>query len=161
MTKFKVLYLLLPLMFVLSCSESKQISGPQVSAVAYIERLKIGGNLSSISHRAIQITQTYKIIVSIKGKSEADKIVKNALNKSINNHQKKWDSNLAEAYLEFLTISEINSLYYNGSKSPYSKKQRSMQAKIGTSMKSKSEKIVTTVIGEALAKAFESVKAKT
>ena len=143
--------------FVLSCSDAKQITGPTVTAVEYIEKLKIGGNLSSISHRAIKRTQTYIMIVSKKGKSEADKIVKIALNKSINNHQKQWDTNLAEAYLEVLTISEINSLYYNGSNSPYTKKQRSMQSKIGTSMKAKSGELLTTVISEALAKAFKSV----
>tara|TARA_B110000881_G_C18172280_1_gene315990 strand:+ start:41 stop:514 length:474 start_codon:yes stop_codon:yes gene_type:complete len=157
MTKFKALCLLLPFIFVLSCSDAKQITGPTVTAVEYIEKLKIGGNLSSISHRAIKRTQTYIMIVSKKGKSEADKIVKIALNKSINNHQKQWDTNLAEAYLEVLTISEINSLYYNGSNSPYTKKQRSMQSKIGTSMKAKSGELLTTVISEALAKAFKSV----
>jgi len=114
MTKFRVLSLLLPLIFILSCSDAKQITGPQVSAIEYIEKLKIGSNLSSISYRAIKITQTYQMIVSKKGRSEANKIVKYELNKSINHYQKKWDSNLAEAYLEFLTISEINSLYYNG-----------------------------------------------
>lgn len=161
MTKFKVLCLLLPLIFVFSCSEAKQISGPQVTAVAYIEKLKIGGNLSSISHRAIKRTQTYNIIVSKKGKSEANKIVKNALNESIDTHQKQWDINLAEAYLEFLTISEINSLYYNGTNSPFTEKQRSMQSKIGTSMQAKSNKLLSTVISEALAKSFKSVQAKT
>jgi hypothetical protein len=111
MVKFKTICLLLPLIFLVSCSDAKQIAGPQVTAIEYIEKSKIGSNLSSISHRAIKVTQTYQIIVSKKGESKAKEIVTTELNKSISKYQKQWDSNLAEAYLEFLTINEINSLY--------------------------------------------------
>lgn len=161
MTKFKIICLLLPLIFLVSCSDAKQITGPQVTAVEYIEKFGIGSNLSSISHKAIKVTKTYQIIVSTKGESKANKIITAELKESISKHQKQWDSNLAKAYLEFLTINEINSLYYNGTSSPHSKKQRQLQSKIGASMQGKSKKLLLTVITETLEKSFKSMQSKT
>ena len=118
MKRWKIL--LLTLFLVLAgCMEPEQVSGPKVDPIDYIVKEGLGNNLSSFARRASRKTQTYRIIESKLGDTEANRVVGEELALSIEEHQDEWNRNLAKAYSELLTIEEINSLYYNGKRSQY------------------------------------------
>jgi len=141
----------------LSCSNPEEITGPQIQPVAYIVKENLGSNLTNFAYRTAQVTQTYKIIQSKVGKSEAKAIIEKELDKAIKIYQQQWNDNFALAHSEHLSIKEINSLYYNGKYSPYSEKRSKLQSKIGTTMQSLSKDLLTKVVSEALQDAYKKV----
>ncbi len=142
----------------LACTEYKQKTGPEITSLAYIKQSNMGSNLTSLAYKVTKTTITYKILVKELGQSKTDKLIATELNKSIDKHQTQWNENLAQAYQQHLNKSELNSLYYNGKRSPYYKKQMSLQVKIANSMKVLSDSLLNTVVREALSKAFEKMK---
>ena len=149
---------LLPLLFILvSCSEPKQVSGPEIQALDYIVKENIGGNLSSFASRIARSTNTYKMIKSQLGDTDTNKLVSGELERVIEKHQNEWNSNLSQSYSEFLSKEEINSLYYNGKDSPYFIKQEKLKKKIGLSMQRKSEGLLKKTVSEAMNSAFKRI----
>lgn len=150
----------LPLLILIaSCSQSEQVSGPAVQTIDFIVKDKLGSNLSSMAKKVAERTQTYQMIKFELGASETDKLIAIELGLTIEKYQDEWNQNLANAYSEFLTIEEINSLYYNGKHSPYFDKQLKLNRKIGASMQNKSKELLTKVVSEAVSKAFKKVPA--
>lgn len=154
----KISCAILTCLILAGCTEQKQETGPAVDAKEYIKKFEIGKNFSLLSQKVAKTTQTYMMIASIIGKQKTDSLVSKELNISVSNHQAEWDYNLANSYLEYLSLSEINSLYYNSTNSPYFTKQRSMQSKISTSMQIKSKKLLAKTVTEALTNAYKSVQ---
>ena len=90
------------------------------------------------------------------GDSEGRELIKETFDTTVSKYQHEWDSNLADSYLEHMSIEEINSLYYNGKKSIYSDKENNVKSDIGDSMKSKSSDLLKTVISESLNVAYDA-----
>ncbi|MBL4781290.1 MAG: hypothetical protein JKX92_03520 [Porticoccaceae bacterium] len=152
----KFIFILCILIFIPSCSEAKQKTGPAVTAVEYIVKTHMGSNLSEFSYRAIKVSQTYKIILSKVGDSEGRKLILEKHTETIRKYQHEWDSNLAESYLENMSVKEINSLYYNGKNSIYSEKENKVKRSISASMQSKSTDLLKKVVSESLKSAYDA-----
>ncbi|MDO6841343.1 hypothetical protein Q4602_17800 [Paraglaciecola chathamensis] len=158
MKSWKIVFLPL-FLIIMSCSEPEQNSGPKIQPVDYIVKESLGSNLSNFARKVARNTQTYKIIESKLGVTETNKIVDAELTLTIKKYQDEWNQNLAKAHSEVLSTEEINSLYYNGKRSPYFEKRMKLQRDIGKSMQSKSKALLTKVVSEAMQKAFKQVAA--
>ena len=139
-------------------SEYEQKTGPEIEFIDFVKQDNLGSNLTSFSYRIAKTMQTYKIIVGKVGKDKASEIVDKELNNSISKYQEQWDSNLGIAHSQHITKIEINSLYYNGEKSPYFNKRKTLQKKIGDSMKELSELLLEKVVSEAMQNAYAKVQ---
>lgn len=152
--------IILSLLIVLtSCTESKQVDGPEIQSIDYINKENLGNNLSTLAKKVSRATETYRIIESKLGTSEANRVVDSELEKTIGKYQGEWNKNLAQSFSEVLSLEEINSLYYNGKNSPYFKKRMSLQRVIGSSMQRKSRALLEKVVSEAMQSAFKNVSA--
>ncbi len=160
MRSLKITLVLLFISLCLGCTEYEQKSGQLVDALNYIKKEKRGNNLSLLAAKVAKVTQTYKMMVKKEGQGKADILLANALRDSIAKYQHQWDENLAQAYSEHLNQTEINSLYYNGKNSPFYKKQMSLQKSIGNKMKALSDKLLNTVVSDALQNAFQAMGTK-
>jgi hypothetical protein len=143
---------------VFGCSEYEQKTGPEIEFIDYVKQDNLGSNLTSFSYRVAKTTETYKIIVSKVGKEKANEIIDKELKRTIAKFQEQWDSNLAIAHSKHITKLEVNSLYYNGKESPYFKKRRTLQRKIGDSMKELSGQLLTKVVSEAMQNSYAEVQ---
>ena len=123
-------------------------------AIAFVNKAGLGRNLSKIALRVATNTQTYRIMVADLGKSEASILVGKHLQKSVGNHQKEWNKNLANSYLEFFSGVELNSIISEKSDSPYFSKFRNKQKDVGGRMQEKSNKLLQKIVAEALKNAF-------
>lgn len=155
--KFWKTIFLLAFIVLSGCSESQQANGPEVQTIDYIVKEMLGGNLSTLARKVSKATETYRIIESKLGTSEANRLVDAELGLAIRKYQGEWNENLAESYSEVLTPEEINSLYYNGKGSPHYDKKMRLQRDIGMRMQRKSRALLEKVVSEAMQKAFKSL----
>jgi hypothetical protein len=126
-------------------------------ALVMVKTLRLGSNLSSMSHAAIVKTQTYPMILYANPVSGKE-IVNEELDKAILNHQDQWDRNLADSYASLLTGEEMTSITKQKAGSPYVSKLQAVQSQAGANMHNKSAGLLGTVVSEALNNAFSKVQ---
>ena len=127
------------------------------SALNMVRELRLGQNLGGMSYKLSKVTITFKGIAAKVGPQKADEMLKAELAYAVPRHQDQWDRNLAKAWAPLMTASEFDSMTANKQKSPYAAKFSSLQNEAGAAMKANSEKLLTTVMTEALSKAFEKL----
>lgn len=124
------------------------------SALKMVKALRLGENLGGMSHRMSKLTTTYQGIAAKHGPQKADEILRAELAISVSKHQEQWNRNLAQAWAPLMTRDEFESVAAEKQKSPFFAKFLSLQNQAGASMKAKSETLLTTVMSEALNRAF-------
>lgn len=129
-------------------------ASPENSAIHFIETLGIGNNLKVISASAARDTKTYNMIVSKIGPVRAESILKTELTKSTDKYQDQWNKNLAHVYLKYFSVDELNSLSKDKQKSPYAKKMVKKLREISSSMQSKSNGLLKTIVTEAITNTY-------
>ena len=122
--------------------------------IDYVQKEKLGSNLKAFSQRAVKNSQTYKMIVSEIGQKDTERLVNRELELIISKYQSKWDSNLAKAYSEYISQTEITSLYNEGNKSPHINKLNKNRRNIGLAMQKLSTPLLQSVVSEALKNSY-------
>jgi hypothetical protein len=125
------------------------------SALKMVRELRLGQNLGGMSYKLSKVTTTYQGIAAKVGPQKADEMLRAELAIAVPRHQDQWDRNLAKAWVPLMTASEFDSIAADKQRSPYAAKFSSLQNQAGAAMKADSEKLLTTVMTEALSKAFE------
>jgi len=126
----------------------------------YVVKENVGSNLTTFSHRVARVTQTYKIIVARVGKSKADKILNEELQKNISENQARWNENMAVAHAKHMSEEEVLSLLNGGSESPYYPKRVALQGEIGKTMRELSENLLNQVVTDSVASSLARVDGK-
>jgi hypothetical protein len=125
------------------------------SALKMVRELRLGQNLGGMSYKLSKVTATYQGIAAKVGPQKADEMLRAELAIAVPRHQDQWDRNLAKAWVPLMTSSEFDSIAVEKQKSPHAAKFSSLQNQAGAAMKADSEKLLVTVMTEALNKAFE------
>lgn len=130
------------------------------SALKMVKELRLGQNLGAMSYRMAKITTTYQGVAAKVGVEKADELLRAELAISVPKHQDQWDKNLAKAWAPLMARAEFESITAEKQKSPYAAKFTSLQNQAGTAMRADSEKLLSTVIAEALNNVFDKSVAK-
>lgn len=124
------------------------------SALKMVKALRLGENLAGMSYRMSKLTVSYQGIATRHGPLKADEMLRAELAISVAKHQEQWNGNLAQAWAPLMTRGEFESIAAEKQKSPFFAKFVSLQNQAGAAMKARSEPLLTTVISEALTRAF-------
>ncbi|QEQ96442.1 hypothetical protein [Neptunomonas concharum] len=143
------------LLLILSACSKHQ---PEITAIEFVEKMQLGKNLVSLSFRVSKNTQTFRMLVKELGHEEASSRLEDELVKITKDHQREWNENLANSYLEHFSVAELNSIYYEKRNSQFADKMSEMQKKVGRSMEIKSKDLLNAVATNALSSVFESVQ---
>jgi hypothetical protein len=76
------------------------------------------------------------------------------IHRLVQKYQAQWDANLASAYSNHLTPTELQSLAKNGKSSPYIENLKQAQPLVGDDMKKTSSDILNQLVTEALTNSF-------
>lgn len=125
------------------------------SALKMVQALRLGQNLGSMGYQVSKTTTTYQGLVAKLGAQKADEIIRAELAIAVPHHQTQWDKNLAKVWAPLMTASEFDSIATEKQKSPYAAKFSSLQNQAGAAMKTESEKLLTSVVTEALTSALQ------
>src|SRR6185295_6899575 len=79
------------------------------AALAMVEKLQLGENISAISLRVAATTPAYRNLVSALGQNRALVLVRDEINSVRPKYQAQWDRNLAASYAELFTVPELES----------------------------------------------------
>jgi hypothetical protein len=130
------------------------------AAREFVRRQHLGSNLKPLAFAAAQKTQTFAILVSKIGASEARVLVSDELNSHAHQFQGQWDENLAKAYAQHFTPEELESLASGGRNSRYVRKLREKQDAVGESMQRVSTPILTAYVTAAMTSAYSKILPK-
>lgn len=128
--------------------------------LAIIKHVHLGDNLGDIAAHAIQVTQTYRMIVMNQGADKAEEIIRKELAADIPKYQDQWDRNLAATYLEYYTPEEVESIFKDKEASPYAKKYLANRENVGVSMQKKSKDLMTSLCSEVMNNSFHYITPK-
>lgn len=126
-------------------------------ALSMVKTLQLGNNLEPMSYRVATTTQTYLMVVQKAGASAAQSLTKDELKRLQPKYQEQWDANLARSYSEFFDSNEMQSITSEKKSSKYVGKFSSKQNDVGRSMQSKSTKLLTDFVSEAMLNVFTKV----
>jgi hypothetical protein len=126
------------------------------AATSLVEQQQLGRNLISLGWIVAIQTTTFAVLVNNLGQDGAATMLRAKLEAHRGAYQKVWDSNLAAAYANHLTVDELHSLAKYGSNSPYASRVHDVQNDVGREMESASKSILTSYVSEALMDALKS-----
>ncbi|MFO6421986.1 hypothetical protein [Motilimonas sp. KMU-193] len=151
---FKNVIICTLLMILVACSKHQ----PEITAVEFVEKMKLGDNLFSLSFKVSKNTQTFRLLAKNLGENEASTRLEKELFKKVKIHQGKWNDNLANSYLEYFSVAELNSIFYEKRNSKYAEKMTKMQKRVGDSMENRSKELLKLVVTESLNSVNKSVQ---
>jgi hypothetical protein len=124
------------------------------AAMEFVRRQHLGSNLKVLAFATAQRTQTFAMLASKIGMSEARGLVSNELDNHAHQFQGKWNENLAKAYAQNFTPEELASLASEGRNSKYIRKLSEKQVAVGESMQRMSTPILTAYVTAAMTSAM-------
>ena len=130
------------------------------AASEFVQRQALGKNLKTIGYAAIQKTQTFAMLASKLGTSEAQSLVSKELDAYAPQFQSQWNANLAKIYAQHFTSDELASLASEGRNSRHIEKLNAKQQVIGVQMQQQSTPILTAYVSAALNSAFSKFSQK-
>ncbi len=136
MQRFRVF--LLPFMALVCALPANGAPTSQEAALQFVVRHRIGSNLSTVALATATRTQTYSMVSSKLGASEARALVQREIEALLPSYQEKWNQNLAASYAEHFSAEELLSLASEGRNSKYASKLGERQGAVGVDMRSKS-----------------------
>jgi hypothetical protein len=127
------------------------------SALAFVQQRHLGDSLAWLGFQVASRTETFSSIVKAVGKIQAQTIVQDELQRLQPSYQEQWNRNLAAAYAESFTPSELRELNEGNSPPELANKFRAKQKDVGMSMKSKSAELLKAFVANALLNAQNKV----
>ncbi len=132
----------------------------EARAVRVIQKLGLDRNLELLGGAAAEQTTTYQIIVRNKGAAEAHLMLTRELDAAIPRYRDQWDRNMAAAYLDHLTIDQMESVAEKGRQSPFVRSFMSAQADIDADMQARSTGLLKDMLTAVLLKMFKEITPK-
>ena len=155
----RVPFAVLVIFFVLAAPSTTFAAETYDVSLSMVKTLQLGNNLEPMSYRVATTTQTYLMIAQKTGTSTAQSLAKNELKRLQPKYQEQWDANLARSYAEFFDSNEMQSITIEKKLSKYLGKFSSKQNDVAMSMQSKSTKLLTDFVSEAMLNVFNKVNA--
>lgn len=130
------------------------------AATEFVRNQHLGRNLKELAFATAQRTQTFAILASKVGTSEASNLVSNELDAHAHQFQGQWNENLAKAYAQIFTPEELASLASEGRNSKYIRKLSEKQGAVGENMQRMSTPILTAYVTAAMTSAFAKISSE-
>jgi len=153
----------LTLVFVLLISVSStfarnaQASEVDDSALAFVQERHLGESLGWLGYQVASRTPTFGSIVEAIGKTQAQALVKDELQRLQPQFQAQWDRNLAAAYAQSFTAEELRAMNKGDDPPMLANKLRAKQNDVGMEMKARSADLLRDFVSQALNNAQASL----
>ncbi|RMQ98274.1 hypothetical protein ALP94_00260 [Pseudomonas savastanoi pv. glycinea] len=133
-----------------SVEQSVQASEVDDSALAYVEDRHLGESLGWLGYQVASRTATFGSIVESVGKTQAQELVKDELQRLQPKFQSQWDRNMAAAYAQSFSADELRALNRGDKEPQLANKLRAKQNDVGTDMKARSADLLKEFVSQAL-----------
>lgn len=133
-----------------SVEQSVQASEVDDSALAYVEDRHLGESLGWLGYQVASRTATFGSIVESVGKTQAQELVKDELQRLQPQFQSQWDRNMAAAYAQSFSADELRALNRGDKEPQLANKLRAKQNDVGTDMKARSADLLKEFVSQAL-----------
>jgi hypothetical protein len=120
------------------------------SALAFVEDRHLGESLGWLGYQVASRTATFGSIVEAVGKTQAQTLVKDELQRMQPQFQAQWDRNLAAAYAQSFSADELRALNRGDDQPMLSNKLRAKQNDVGMDMKARSADLLKDYVSQAL-----------
>lgn len=127
------------------------------SALAFVEERHLGDSLGWLGYQVASRTVTFGTIVNAIGKTQAQTLVKDELQRLQPQFQAQWDRNLAAAYAQAFTADELRALNKGDDPPMLANKLRAKQNDVGMDMKARSADLLRDFVTQALDNAQASL----
>lgn len=129
-------------------------------AADFIQRQHVGRNLKTLAVSVALRTQTFAVMASKLGTSEAQRLVSQELDAHAGQFQGQWNANLAKIYAQHFTPQELTSLASEGKNSRFFNKLIAKQEVVGTEMEQLSKPILTKYVTATMTSAFDKFSSR-
>lgn len=133
-----------------SVEQSARASEVEDSALAYVEDRHLGESLGWLGYQVASRTATFGSIVESVGKTQAQELVKDELQRLQPQFQSQWDRNMAAAYAQSFSADELRALNRGDKEPQLANKLRAKQNDVGTDMKARSADLLKEFVSQAL-----------
>jgi hypothetical protein len=120
------------------------------TALAFLQRAKVGQNLSAIALAAARQTVSFSVIASKLGNDNATKALSEEIIMLLPGYQVRWDDCIAQAYENTFTGEELSSLASEGRESKYAPKVVAQQRLIAQQLESTAKPVLIDLVTRAL-----------
>jgi hypothetical protein len=120
------------------------------SALAYVQERHLGDSLGWLGYQVASRTPTFGSIVEAVGKTQAQVLMQDELQRLQPQYQAQWDRNLAAAYARYFTADELQALGRGDNQPQLANKLRAGQNDVGTDMKARSADLLKDYVSRAL-----------
>jgi len=143
-----------------SIAQVSMASSREQTAAEFVQRQQLGNNLKMLGIATAQKTQTFAMMASRLGQTEAQHMVSKELDAYADQYQGLWNANLAKIYARHFTAEELASLVTQGRTSPFIGKLMEKQRIIGYEMQQLSTPLLTDYVSAAMNSAFAKFSKK-
>lgn len=144
------LFIVLLLGFFTCVERIAQASEVDDSALAFVEERHLGESLGWLGYQVASRTATFGSIVEAVGKTEAQVLVKDELQRLQPQFQAQWDRNMAASYAQSFTAEELRALNRGDNQPMLANKFKAKQNDVGMDMKSRSADLLKEFVSQAL-----------
>jgi hypothetical protein len=120
------------------------------AALMFVEQHHLGDSLAWIGFQVASRSVTFATIVQKVGKVQGQSLVQDELQRLQPTYQEQWNHNLAAAYAESFSPSEMRSLNEGNVPTELANKFQAKQRDVGMSMKAKSAEMLKTFVEKVL-----------
>ena len=151
-TRLRVLRRLLVVLVGLltQAGQSAQAADVADSALVYVQERHLGDSLGWLGYQVASRTPTFGSIVEAVGKTQAQVLMQDELQRLQPQYQAQWDRNLAAAYARYFTADELQALGRGDNQPQLANKLRAGQSDVGTDMKARSADLLKDYVSRAL-----------
>jgi len=138
-------------------ARNAQASEVDDSALAFVQERHLGESLGWLGYQVASRTPTFGSIVEAIGKTQAQALVKDELQRLQPQFQAQWDRNLAAAYAQSFTAEELRAMNKGDDSPMLANKLRAKQNDVGMDMKARSADLLRDFVSQALNNAQASL----
>jgi hypothetical protein len=139
------------------CTRHVQASEVDDSALAFVQERHLGDSLGWLGYQVASRTPTFGSIVETIGKTQAQALVQDELQRLQPQFQAQWDLNLAAAYAQSFTAEELRAMNKGAEPPMLANKLRAKQNDVGMDMKARSADLLRDFVSQALNNAQASL----
>lgn len=133
----------------------KVLSEAQSVAVEFVNKTGVNKNFQYFLLQAATYTTTIMGLSKEYGANQVFEILKIEIDRVVSKYKDRWDQNLADAYLEYFSVEELESILKEKRNSPFAAKFKEQQAAVGAIMKESSRPILEEALPEVLMAVFQ------
>lgn len=138
-------------------ARTAQASEVDDSALAFVSERHLGDSLGWLGYQVAARTVTFGAIVEAIGKTQAQALVKDELQRLQPQFQAQWDRNLAAAYAQSFTADELRAMNKGDDPPMLANQLRAKQNDVGMDMKARSADLLRDFVSQALNNAQASL----